>query len=55
MEQPRIVVIGAGAVGGYVGGLLSRAGHAVTLVDPWPEESVSIPVEALHLTNLQGL
>ncbi len=73
MDQPKIVVIGAGAVGGYVGGLLSRAGHAVTLVDPWPEhveairrhglgiegmtpeESVSIPMEALHLTDLQGL
>ncbi len=71
--QPRIVVVGAGAVGGYVGGLLAFAGHRVTLVDPWPEhveamrahglaiegmtpeESCTVPVEALHLTELQGL
>ena len=29
----RIAVMGAGAVGGYFGGLLSRAGHAVTALD----------------------
>jgi len=28
----RIVIMGAGAVGGFFGGLLSRAGHAVTFV-----------------------
>src|SRR6476620_10012072 len=28
----RIVVIGAGGVGGYFGGLLARAGHQVTFV-----------------------
>src|SRR3954467_15842154 len=28
----RIAVIGAGAVGGYYGAMLTRAGHAVTLV-----------------------
>ncbi len=33
MEQPmRIAVIGAGAVGGYYGALLARAGHEVTLL-----------------------
>ncbi len=28
----RIAIMGAGAVGGYFGGLLSRAGHAVTFI-----------------------
>jgi 2-dehydropantoate 2-reductase len=28
----RVVIMGAGAVGGYFGGLLSRAGHAVTFI-----------------------
>ena len=28
----QITVMGAGAVGGYFGGLLSRAGHSVTFV-----------------------
>ena len=33
----RIVFVGAGARGGYVGGHLTRAGHDVTFIDPWPE------------------
>jgi len=44
----RIVVVGAGAVGGYVGGHLTRAGHDVTLIDPWPEH-----VEAMRRNGLQ--
>ena len=31
--KPRIAVMGAGAVGGYVGGHLSRLGHDVTLIE----------------------
>ena len=31
-ESPNIVVLGAGAVGCYFGGMLARAGHKVTLV-----------------------
>jgi 2-dehydropantoate 2-reductase len=33
----RIVVLGAGAVGGYAGAHMTAAGHDVTLIDPWPE------------------
>ncbi|MDH3703769.1 MAG: 2-dehydropantoate 2-reductase [Alphaproteobacteria bacterium] len=33
----RIVVLGAGAIGGYAGAHMTRAGEDVTLVDPWPE------------------
>lgn len=67
----RIVVVGAGAIGGFVGGQMTRAGHDVTLIDPWPEhveymrehglqlsgmtpqETYSIPVHALHITDVQ--
>ena len=70
--RPRIAVIGAGAVGGYVGGHLARTGQDVTLIDPWPahveairaqglelegvtpEESCTVRVDAIHLTELQG-
>lgn len=31
-DQPRIAVMGAGAVGGYLGGLLARAGNSVVLI-----------------------
>jgi 2-dehydropantoate 2-reductase len=58
---PRVAVVGAGAVGGYFGGMLARAGARVTLigrpshVDVWKRDGLaidsihfqeSIPVEA---------
>jgi len=33
----KIAILGCGALGGYVGGYLTRAGHDVTMIDPWPE------------------
>jgi 2-dehydropantoate 2-reductase len=49
--RPRIVVVGAGAVGGYVGGHLHRLGHDVTLVDFWPEHVEAIRREGLRITG----
>jgi 2-dehydropantoate 2-reductase len=67
----RIGVIGAGAIGCVVGGLLTKAGHDVTLVDQWPEHietmkrhglrlsgtcgEHTIPVKALNIHELQGV
>lgn len=69
--KPRIGILGAGAVGGVVGGELSRAGHDVTLIDQWPEhviamnasgltvtkrdEEFTTPVNALHIHELQNI
>jgi 2-dehydropantoate 2-reductase len=50
----RIVFVGAGAVGGYVGGHVARAGHDVTLIDPWPEHIDCIKREGIHLGGTQG-
>jgi 2-dehydropantoate 2-reductase len=50
----KIVFVGAGAVGGYVGGHLARAGHDVTLIDPWPEHVAQIKSRGLHLGGTQG-
>jgi 2-dehydropantoate 2-reductase len=50
----RIVFVGAGAVGGYVGGHLARAGEDVLLVDPWPEHVEAINRDGLHLGGSQG-
>ena len=48
---PRIVVVGAGAVGGYTGGLLHARGHDVTLLDFWPEHVEAIRRDGLRITG----
>ena len=70
-KNPHKVIIGAGAVGGYTGGHLVRAGFNVTFVDPWPEHveqmrshgmrvsgtqgDFTLPVDALHIAEVQRL
>ncbi|MGH7355613.1 MAG: ketopantoate reductase family protein [Candidatus Rokuibacteriota bacterium] len=67
----RIGIIGAGAIGCVVGGLLTKAGHDVTLIDQWPEhveamrqqglrlsgaiDDVTVKVRALHLHEAQRI
>jgi 2-dehydropantoate 2-reductase len=67
----RIGIIGAGAIGSVVGGLLTKAGRDVTLIDQWPEHVEAmkarglrlsgtcgdhlIPVKALHIHEVQTL
>jgi 2-dehydropantoate 2-reductase len=48
----RIVVVGAGAVGGYAGGHMARAGEDVTLIDPWPEHIEYIRKHGLQLSGM---
>lgn len=43
----RIAIVGAGALGGHVGAYLTRDGHDITLIDPWPEH-----VERMRTTGL---
>jgi len=67
----RIGIIGAGAIGCVVGGMLTKAGRDVTLIDQWPEHVAAmrgqglqlsgtcgehrIPVKAIHLHELQSV
>src|SRR3954470_15539006 len=44
----RIAVVGAGALGGYVGGTLAHLGHDVTLIDAWPENVETIRSRGLE-------
>lgn len=50
----RIAVVGAGAIGGYLGGMLSRAGYDVTLVDQWPEHVEAMKHQGLRITTANG-
>ena len=47
----RILFVGAGAVGSYLGAFLSRAGHDVTLVDPWAEQVEAIRARGIQVTG----
>jgi 2-dehydropantoate 2-reductase len=67
----RIAILGSGAIGSVVGGMLTKAGTDVTLVDQWPEHVEMmkrhglrlsgtcgehvVPVRALHLHELQSV
>jgi len=48
----RIVIVGAGAVGGYFGAHLAHRGHDVTLVDAWPEHVDAMRRGGLHVEGV---
>src|SRR5580692_9938017 len=48
----RIAVVGAGAVGGYVGSGLAASGQDVTLIDPWPEHVEAIRAHGMELYGM---
>ena len=47
----RLLFVGAGAIGSYLGAFLSRAGHDVILVDPWPEQIEAIRRAGIEVTG----
>src|SRR5919202_832864 len=48
----RIAVIGAGAVGGYVGAHLAAGGQDVTLIDPWPAHIEAIRTNGMEIFGM---
>src|SRR5437763_55142 len=50
----RIGIIGAGAIGCVVGGLLTKAGRDVTLIDQWPEHVETMRRQGLRLSGTCG-
>lgn len=48
----RLAFVGAGALGGYVGGSLAQLGHDVTFIDPWPEQVEAIRAGRLELDGV---
>src|SRR5439155_6234277 len=47
----KLLFIGAGAIGSYLGSFLSRAGHDVTIVDPWAEQVDTINAQGIKVTG----
>ena len=50
----KIGIMGAGALGSYVGAFLSRTGEDVTFLDMWPEHVEKMRTDGLHVTGSQG-
>jgi 2-dehydropantoate 2-reductase len=50
----RIVIVGAGAIGGYCGANMVRAGEDVTFVDGWAEHVQTMRKEGLHITCVEA-
>jgi len=47
----RIAILGSGAIGSVVGGMLTKAGHDVTLVDQWPDHVEAMKKVGLRLSG----
>ena len=47
----KLLFVGAGAIGSYLGAFLSRAGHDVTLVDAWAEQVETIRKSGISVTG----
>ncbi|MCE9642220.1 MAG: 2-dehydropantoate 2-reductase [Betaproteobacteria bacterium] len=54
LKALRLAVLGAGAVGGYIGGKLAGAGYRVALVDSWAEHVEHIKAHGIRLTDPLG-
>jgi 2-dehydropantoate 2-reductase len=53
--SPRIAIVGAGAVGGYVGAHMVQAGHDVTFIDGWPAHVEAMRASGLTVTHLKDV
>jgi len=47
----KLLFVGAGAIGSYLGSFLSRAGHDVTIIDPWAEQVETIQKQGISVTG----
>lgn len=51
----RIGIFGTGAVGGYAGAHMVRAGEDVTFIDMWPENVEAMRARGLRITHLKDV
>jgi 2-dehydropantoate 2-reductase len=54
LDKPKVVVVGAGAMGGLFGGLLAEGGLTVTLLDPSREHIAAVQSSGLRIVGVGG-
>ena len=47
----KIAVIGTGGTGSTIAGLLTKAGHDVTIIDQWPDHVNAMKDVGLHMAT----
>jgi 2-dehydropantoate 2-reductase len=52
--QPRIAIVGTGAVGGYAGAHMAQAKEDVIFIDPWPDHVERMRSAGLRISHLTG-
>lgn len=50
----KIGILGVGAIGGVIGGYLSKGNHDVTLIDTWPDNIDQIKSSGLKISAIEG-
>jgi 2-dehydropantoate 2-reductase len=50
----RVCIVGAGAVGGYVGAHMTHAGVDVTLIDAWPDHVQAMRSQGISVQGMKG-
>jgi 2-dehydropantoate 2-reductase len=51
----RFIMVGAGAIGGTIGGNLARVGYDVLFIEPWTEHRQAINTKGLVVRGVSGL
>ena len=51
----RIAIVGTGAVGGYSGAHMAKAGEDVTFIDSWPENVEAMRANGLKISHLRDV
>jgi 2-dehydropantoate 2-reductase len=55
LAEGPVIIMGAGAIGGFVGGRMALAGQQVILLDPWAEHVEAIRRDGLRLETPEGI
>ena len=54
MLDKKILILGSGAIGSVIGGMLTKAGHDVTLLDQWSDHVDEMKRKGLIIEKYDG-